>query len=90
MPPPPPNGVDGGAPKEPAIALPPPKRQRAAPVSQLEEAHLAPTGDEGLSHEEAAARLARFGRNELREQKTSKWMIFLKLVRAEKRGRVWK
>ena len=82
MPPPPHDDVDGAdVPKEPAAAGPPTKKvERAAPISQLEEANLEPTGDAGLSHEEAASRLARFGRNELAEHKTSKWLVFLKLV----------
>ena len=75
--------VEGGGaaipPKEP-IAPPKKKVERAAPISLLEEAKLEPTGDAGLSHEEAACRLARFGRNELAEHKTSKWLVFLKLV----------
>lgn len=84
MPPlPSPCDADGAAaPKVPAAAPPPKKRERVAPTSQLEEALLEPTGDAGLSHEEAASRLARFGRNELSEHKTSKWLVFLKLVRS--------
>ena len=90
MPPPPTDDVEGGAPPKEPAAPPTKKVERAAPVSQLEEAHLPPTGDAGLSHEEAASRLARFGRNELAEHKTSKWLVFLKLVRdrLEKGARV--
>lgn len=91
MPPPPDNATDGEAtaPKEPIAPPLPNKRERAPPISQLEEAHIAPTGDAGLSHEEAASRLARFGRNELSEQKTSKWLVFLRLVCDFGEGRAW-
>ena len=51
----------------------------AAPVDPL--ASLSPTPDDGLSEEEAAARLARFGPNELSDTKQSKLLVALKLVR---------
>ena len=79
----PPDDIEA-APKEPAANAPAPLAKRAAPISQLEEAHLDPTSDDGLSAEEAAARLQRFGRNELVEHKTSKLVVFLKLVRIER------
>lgn len=51
---------------------------KRSPASQLN--GLAETPEEGLSAEEVASRLARFGRNELVERKTSKLRVFLKLV----------
>lgn len=50
---------------------------------------LPPTPDDGLSPEEAAARLARFGTNELTDRTLSKWRVFLKLVCAGEGISVW-
>lgn len=57
----------------------------AAPDCDLAGLGLPPTPEAGLSEEEAAARLTRFGPNKLTEVKTSKLMMLLRLVSETKR-----
>ena len=49
-----------------------------------------PAAPPPLTPTEAAALLAEWGRNELEEKSTPKWLIFLKMVRGRRtRGTAW-
>ena len=67
-----------------SLRLPSPSHTRtqamSPPTPLPDTTSLPPTPDAGLTAAEAAARLARFGRNELADNKQNKWAVLGKLV----------